>query len=163
MNRHLRYLSYLARHKWFVAYAAIKMRLTPWDFPRLWLRLLVHDASKLLPSEWLPYVESFYDGYKWDERPQAMTDRFDRAWLLHQHRNDHHWQHWILREDDGEEKLLEISDDAALEMVCDWAGAGRAMWGKWDLGTWYAENRDTIKLHANTRRVVDATIRRFWR
>lgn len=161
--KHLHYLRYLLAHKWWVAYAAVKMGLTPWEWPGLWWRLLVHDLSKFRPSEWLPYAESFYGGYEWKERPSELKAAFDRAWSLHQHRNDHHWQHWCLLEDSGDLKLLEMSANAEMEMLCDWAGAGRAISGGWDLATWYDKNREVISLAPGTRRVVDGFIDRFWR
>ncbi|MFR1480703.1 MAG: DUF5662 family protein [Hydrogeniiclostridium mannosilyticum] len=30
----------------------------------------------------------------------AVVQAFQRAWLLHIHRNPHHWQHWVLINDD---------------------------------------------------------------
>ena len=44
----------------------------------------------------------------------------------------------------------------AREMVADWHGAGRAITGK-DGGTrdWYAANGGKMKLHADTRMIVD--------
>ena len=35
---------------------------------------------------------------------------FDSAWLLHQKRNAHHWQYWVLLEDEGNTKALEMDD-----------------------------------------------------
>lgn len=125
--KHLRYLRYLLAHKWWVAYAAVKMGLTPLEWPGLWWRLLVHDLSKFRPSEWLPYAESFYGPHEWKARPPGLKDAFNRAWLLHQQRNDHHWQSWCLLEDSGDFKILEMSANAEMEMLCDWAGAGRAI------------------------------------
>lgn len=92
MRAHWRYAVYLARHKWFVLVAGLRTGAPLW-------RLLVHDWSKLRPREWFPYVASFYGGYKYSERPAAVVDAFDRAWLAHQHANPHHWQHWLLTED----------------------------------------------------------------
>jgi hypothetical protein len=160
--KHLRYLSYLLRHKWWVVFAAVKMRLWPWGHPWLWLRLLVHDWSKCLPSEWIPYAESFYGPHEWKARPTEMKAAFNRAWLLHIHRQDHHWQHHCLLEDSGGMKVLEMGTAATLEMVCDWAGAGRAIQGRWDLGAWYTANRDRMHLGPETRRKVEGLIARHW-
>lgn len=146
---HWRYMKYLARHKWFVFVAGLRVGGVP-----LW-RLIIHDWSKLLPSEWFPYAKSFYG-------PQPRTTetklRFDAAWLHHQHFNPHHWQHWVLREDDGATKILEMPTNFAREMVADWCGAGRAITGKWEVWTWYAKNRERIMLHPATRAVVETLI-----
>lgn len=160
--KHWRYFSYLMRHKFFVLMAAPKMLCSPWSHPGLYWRLIVHDWSKFLPSEWIPYADSFYGGHEWEERPPELRDAFDRAWLLHIHRNDHHYQHHVLREDSGATKLLEMSDDAVLEMLCDWAGAGRAINGRWELSEWYGKNYEVIKLAPASRRVVNGFIQRFW-
>lgn len=161
--KHIRYIRYIAIHKWFVMLACFRRGL-------IW-QGLIHDWSKFLPSEWLPYAESFYgDGrFKHEQRMQAINvlghdpflpeyvirDRFDRAWLAHQHRNPHHWQHWVLREDSGKIKVLEMPVRYAVEMVCDWEGAGRAITGK--LGgtqAWYLKNAHNIQLHPETLKLV---------
>ena len=119
VKAHLRYGSYVARHKWFVLRAGLKTKAPLW-------RLLIHDWSKMTPAEWGPYVRSFYG-------PQPRTDAakcaFNAAWLHHQHHNPHHWQHWLLREDRGDLKMLAMPERFVREMVADWMGAGRAIGG----------------------------------
>jgi Family of unknown function (DUF5662) len=141
---HFEYAAYVARHKWFVLLAGLKTGAPIW-------RLLIHDWSKLTPAEWSPYVRNFYT----DRKDQAA---FDRAWLHHQHRNPHHWQHWLLREDDGDTKALPMPESLVREMVADWMGAGRAITGKWDVVSWYAKNRSKIVLESGTRLAVDALV-----
>lgn len=167
MKKHLKYLSYVVRHKWFVLLACIKHGII--------LRGIVHDWSKFLPSEWFAYAEFFYGRGKVlrdkkhnthyltpDEliELEAIRRNFDRAWLKHQHHSPHHWQHHILREDNGGTKVLEMSPAEALEMVCDWIGAGRAITGKAD-GTldWYMRNRDKMALGYRTRVQVETLLR----
>ena len=41
------------------------------------------------------------------------------------------------------------------EMVADWAGAGKAITGKWDIAEWYASNKDKMILHPETRIMVE--------
>jgi hypothetical protein len=141
--KHLLYLKYLIRHKWFVMLACFRYGL--------YWRGIKHDWSKFLPCEWFPYAQSFYG-------PQPRTDetkvRFDRAWLHHQHFNPHHWQHWVLREDSGATKILEMHWDDMLEMLADWEGAGRAITGNKDTRTWYLNNQDKILLHPYTKEAV---------
>lgn len=139
--KHLRYARYIVRHKWFVFRAGLKTRAPLW-------RLLIHDWSKLLPVEWGPYAERFYG-------PTHPGVAFDRAWLHHQHRNPHHWQHWVLRRDDGGVRVLPMPQKFVREMVADWMGAGRVITGKWDVAGWYSKNRDTILLAPSTRYDVE--------
>lgn len=151
MRAHLRYLSYVLRHKAFVFVAGLRTGAPLW-------RLLIHDWSKLTPAEWQPYVLSFYGPWKYKDRPPGVVAAFDRAWLHHQHANPHHWQHWILREDGGGTKTLPIPEHFAREMVADWMGAGRAITGRWEVTDWYAENRERLQLHETTRAMVEALL-----
>ena len=133
MGKHWRYLVYLARHKWYVFMAGLRVGVPLW-------RLVVHDWSKFLPSEWFGYVDNFYApsaqdvAHEWyqremarlhrvfdrmpvdvhervkreeQERKAAITERrrakYDRAWLKHQNRQPHHWQYWTLMEDNPPE------------------------------------------------------------
>ena len=142
---HAQYASYVARHKWFVFVAGLRVRAPLW-------RLLIHDWSKLTPAEWGPYVRTFY------AKERARPGEFDAAWLHHQHRNPHHWQHWLLQEDDGDLKTLRMPDGLVREMVADWMGAGRAITGCWDVASWYAKNAHKIKLHPEVRAMVEELI-----
>ena len=122
MNKHIKYLKYLARHKFFVMQECFRVGL--------WWRGIAHDISKFTPTEWFPYVETFY-GDKPSPRdhsgaydPLKIGGDFDYAWLSHQHNNPHHWQYWMLRGDDGWTKTLPMPHKYRLEMLCDWRGAG---------------------------------------
>jgi len=137
---HWRYAGYVARHKWFVFRAGLQTGAPLW-------RLVIHDWSKLTPAEWTPYVRTFYTDHG---DPAA----FDSAWLHHQHWNPHHWQHWLLREDDGPTKALPMPESLAREMVADWLGAGRAITGKWGAADWYIANFTKIVLAPETRTLV---------
>lgn len=164
MKQHLKYLSYVVRHKWFVLCACWKRGL--------YWQGVVHDWSKFLPSEWFPYAAFFYGpklpewhevsagqrmaGYPYELTKTYRSDQFDLAWLKHQHRSPHHWQHWVLREDSGDTKLLRMPHKYVLEMLSDWDGAGRAITGKsGGTSAWYAKNRAKILLHWETRTFVD--------
>jgi len=150
MRKHFQYFWYVVRHKWFVFVECCKLGI-PW-------RGIVHDLSKFRWSEWKPYVDFFYGecGVKWEKERIGCGDEieanrrvhkaFDRAWLLHQHRNPHHWQYWLLREDNGETKTIGIPFPVLKEMVADWRGAGRAITGKDDVKEWYEKNKEKIVL-----------------
>ena len=148
--KHLKYMSYILRHKWYVFVECCKLGI-PW-------RGLVHDLSKLLPSEWAPYVAKFYGPKLPPEEAYLVCMGFDLAWLHHQHRNPHHWQHWILLEDSGESKIMEMPEVYVREMVADWRGAGMAIHGtsdKQELVKWYAMTKPSRRLHPNTLRRVE--------
>jgi len=163
--KHLRYLSYVLRHKWFVLLAGLKVSAPLW-------RLIIHDWSKFLPSEWNPYVQNFYG----DDSHEALDvisefslaelapygfytkDRFTVAWNHHQKRNAHHWQYWLHTQDSGEQFPLPIPEQIAREMVADWMGAGRAITGRWEVSEWYESNKEKIQLRYSTRRFVESLL-----
>jgi hypothetical protein len=157
--KHLKYASYVLRHKAYVGLAcvmtAVADDLTLGTRLALLWRGLTHDLSKLRPSEWIPYSTYFNGPRPPSEQTKAA---FDRAWLLHIHRNPHHWQHHLLQEDDGPLKRLPISLLDILEMVCDWRGAGRAQGKGDDLREWYESNRQRQIMAEPSRRVVDALV-----
>lgn len=86
MKRHWQYLKYVLRHKWYVFQECWKLGVP------LWIAFF-HDWDKFLPDEWFPYARTFYkpDGSK----QYVESVDFARAWMLHQHRNKHHWQYWL--------------------------------------------------------------------
>jgi hypothetical protein len=150
MKKHIKYLSYVVRHRWFVFVECCKLGI-PW-------RGLVHDLSKFLPSEWFPYVWSFNGPWNYKERPGWLVADFDRAWLHHQHRNPHHWQYWILQNDEEGQNVLAMPWWFIYEMVADWRGAGRAQGHGDDLIPWYEKNRDKMILHPCTRANVEVLV-----
>ncbi len=163
MKQHIAYMKYVLRHRWFVMLACFKEKL-------IWQGLL-HDLSKHKPSEWFPYANFFYDsnGNKKTIREKSgyykPTDTgnaaFDYAWLLHQKRNKHHWQWWILPEDEGGVKLVEMPEKYIREMLCDWRGAGRAQGVKdwWNPLRWYEINKGKMQLHPHTRILIEEFLR----
>lgn len=150
----LKYGWYVLRHKWFVFVECFKYGL-------IW-RGLTHDISKLRPSEFFPYTNFFYgkrakakrDSTGYYKPTDTGDSAFDFAWLLHQKRNDHHWQWWILPLDDGGTKIVEMSLEARQEMVADWRGAGRAQ-GTPDTIKWYQKNKHKMTLGPVTRAWVE--------
>jgi len=151
----LKYLRYMLRHKWHVFLACCSLGI-PWQG-------IVHDWSKFLPDEWFPYLNYFYGGRSKVSREKSgyykPTDTgdaaFDFAWLLHQKRNRHHWQWWILPEDEGGVKILPMPDKCRREMLADWMGAGKAQGYGDNTATWYAEHKGKMQLHPETREWIE--------
>lgn len=157
MKRHLAYLKYVLNHKRHV-YHACRITRAPW-----W-RSVIHDWSKFVPCEWTAYAHSFYnrDGSKrdWKSRDPWEKMAFNRAWNHHQKANKHHWQYWVLTNDSDDPKHspLYMPDRYVREMVADWVGAGIAITGRMEVGTWYAANKHKIMLHDTTRTFVEQLI-----
>lgn len=172
MLKHLRYLRYLTRHRWFVFLASCKLGVP-------WLGL-IHDLSKFRPSEWFPYAEHFYgaDGARNREasregKPDVTDDqRFDHAVRLHYQRNKHHWQYWVrpVGADDhldmslrrhggpflmGRYVVQAMPEKYRREMIADWIGVGRAISGRRDWRPWYAANAQRLVVDPGTRAWIE--------
>ena len=118
-----------------------------------WQIIFDHDSSKNNDDEYLAYDTYFYG----NNRSYEVTEEFKRAWLLHIHRNPHHWQYWVLNNDDPNEGevILDMPYNYIIEMICDWWSFS---WQKGDLGeifNWYDEHSDYIKLSPKTRKTVE--------
>lgn len=114
-----------------------------------------HDKSKYDDEEYDAYDRYFYGG----NRSYQVVQDFNKAWLHHIHHNPHHWQYWVLIEDDPEEENtfipLEMPIVYILEMIADWWAFS---WknGKLDeIFVWYADHENRIVFHKNTRRIVE--------
>lgn len=199
MRPHLQYLKYVLLHKLYVfaagvAVARIHNHLGIFGWIGWLWRLIRHDWSKFLPSEWTPYVENFYGvraeewmaqrqsefaryhpddptrartlaESRWGEEKKRRQAAFNYAWLLHQHRNPHHWQHWLLNEDSGKRLVLLPPAHLADEMVADWLGAGNKVLRFPSLAecvgetiVWYMQNRQVIVLREQVRQRIEVTL-----
>lgn len=143
MNKYFKYFKYILKHKWYVLIECCKYGL--------YWRGLVHDMSKLRPSEFITYARYFY-GELQDET------YFKRSWLSHLHRNKHHWQYWILINDEDPIDYLDIPMKYIIEMVCDWVGAGKAIHGKVEVHEWYKGNKKNIQVSELTRKKIEGVL-----
>ena len=158
--KYFKYLKYLLTHKWFVMIECFKAGL--------WYQGLVHDNSKFLPSEFIPYMNHFFSGdnppirdktgyYK----PTDTGDKeFDFAWFLHQKRNKHHWQWWVLPDAKGTVKVMEMFDRYLEEMICDWRGAGKAQKNLTGVREWYLANKDKMQFNPETTKLLEEKIKK---
>lgn len=121
-----------------------------------WQICFNHDQSKTEPDEYEAYDAYFYGG----NRSYQVVQDFNYAWLLHIHRNPHHWQYWMLQNDDPElgEIVLDMPMNYIIEMICDWWSFS---WSKGDLMEifkWYEERKNYIKLSEMTRGEVESIL-----
>ena len=80
--------------------------------------------------------------------------------LLHLHRNPHHWQYWILINDDPKEGivLLDMPDNYILEMICDWWAFSWKSDNLEEIFKWYEEHGPYMKLSTQTRQKVESAL-----
>lgn len=121
-----------------------------------------HDKSKDLPDEYTPYALYFYGS---DEERAGVEDAFNVAWLLHQDRNPHHWQHWVLINDEPEAGFvaLEMPIPYVIEMLCDWMSFGVKTGDISEVICFYRKHKDYMLLHKNTRKLVETILSFIWR
>lgn len=133
------YLKYILKHKWFVFLECLKI-MQPWHG-------IIHDMSKFLPSEFIPYAKKFYGrdcAYKYFE----IENDFAVAWLLHQHRNKHHWDYWV--KSDG--KPVPMPSKHVMQMIADWRAMGRTFDDT--AKEFYEKNKNKMILHKKTADLV---------
>lgn len=116
-----------------------------------------HDESKYTSKEYDAYDRYFYGG----NRSYAVVQDFKYAWLNHIHNNPHHWQYWVLHNDEPGEGLnvLDMPYNYIIEMICDWWAFS---WKKGDLTeifNWYDDHKDYMKLSAGTRKIVEEILK----
>ena len=112
-----------------------------------------HDASKTEMDEYVAYDRYFYGG----NRSYQVCEDFNRAWLMHLHKNGHHWQHWILINDNPKEGeiILDMPINYIIELICDWWAFSWAKGNLYEIFNWYNEHKDYIKLSKKTRKTVE--------
>lgn len=112
-----------------------------------------HDASKYSVEEYIPYDIHFYG----DTKTEQSEHQYQKAWLRHLHNNPHHWQHWILINDNPEEGkiCLQMPYEYVIEMICDWWSFSWNSGKLTEIFNWYNEHKNNIDVHEETRRQIN--------
>ena len=116
------------------------------------LSLGLHDVSKYQAEEYKAYDDYFYG-----TRNKEVDQAFDYAWLHHIHNNPHHWQHWVLVNDDDGTYALEMPFEYVIEMICDWWSFSFKSGNLYEIFDWYKKHNKMI-LHEKTKKLVDETL-----
>lgn len=123
-----------------------------------------HDASKYsripdrdryyeLTCEYDAYADYFYG----PEKTEEVKTMFDLAWLAHIHANPHHWQHWLLQNDDPKIglRILDMPYVFIIEMLCDWWSFSWKTGNLTEVFDWYNKNKEGILLSEKTRNTLE--------
>lgn len=112
-----------------------------------------HDNSKYGTEEYTAYDKYFYGKTKTPE----IKKNFNFAWLHHIHNNPHHWQHWVLINDDPGEGMimLDMPHNYIIEMICDWWAFSWAKGNLYEIFDWYDAHKNYMKLSDKTRKTVE--------
>lgn len=122
----------------------------------------LHDRSKYRK---LPETEAYYDltceydayaNYFYGKnKTKEVKESFNYAWLAHIHANPHHWQHWMLQNDEDGLTLLDMPYVFQVEMICDWWAFSWKAENLYEIFSWYEKNKNGILLSDNTRTSVE--------
>lgn len=148
------HLSTVLKHKYYVGKYC-------WKSGLYW-RGLVHDLSKFNPVEFFESVR-YYDGRISPINKCKKERGHSMAWFHHRGRNKHHYEYWIDNFETGM-TCAPMPYRYALEMLCDYLGAGRAYGGKkftfkGEYEWWVTKKRDVAKMHPNTKNYIDKCLR----
>ncbi len=115
-----------------------------------------HDQSKDFLDEYEAYDAYYYGG----NRSYRVVQEYNVAWLTHIHRNPHHWQHWVLINDDPNEGeiVLEMPYKYIIEMICDWWAFSWKDGNLNEIFDWYEQHKAYMKLHETTRMMVETIL-----
>ena len=144
-QKYIEYFKYLMRHKYWVAHMLIQRRL--------YSQAITHDLSKFKPSEFIKYANYYASGKKLDIR---------EAWINHLHVNKHHWQYWVLLDNEGNMQALEMPERYVIEMIADWYSVAICEKGfdrlQENVFRWYMDRKDKLFLHQRTREFLEENV-----
>lgn len=160
MKKYIKYFKYVFKHKFWVMIACFDM----W----LYWQWIIHDWSKFLPSEFIPYARRWWE---WDQSQESEIE-YNKSRLKHINRNPHHWNHWIHFYDDWTIGIIEMPKKYVKEMLCDWWWVGRSFvkteedlerysrCPRHEVYSWYYERKDNMQLHYKTRDYIESFLDR---
>ena len=120
-----------------------------------------HDKSKYIK---VPDVDNYYEllceydayaEYFYGEKTEETKQHFDRAWLSHIHQNPHHWQHWILQNDEDGLRVLDMPYVFIVEMIADHWSFSWKSGNLYEIFDWYNSRKDKILLSDKTRKTYE--------
>lgn len=126
-----------------------------------WKILKCHDESKYTREEYDAYDAFFYG----KDKSPAVEEAFKYAWLHHIHENTHHWQYWLLVNDEpGEGTVaLDMPYCDIVHMVCDWWSFSWKTGNLREIFKWYNVHKNYMKLSDITREIVEEILSKMLR
>lgn len=115
-----KHLCTITKHRWYVFLYCCKSGIM--------LQGLTHDLSKFSYTEFSESVK-YYTGTSSPIDACKKANGVSFAWLHHKGRNKHHYEYWQDNFDKGTTHII-MPYKYAVEMLCDYLGAGKAYQGK---------------------------------
>lgn len=149
LHKCIRHLNLIVKHKIEVGKACFAAGI--------YWRGITHDLSKFQPIEFIEYAQ-YYNGEMSPVDMAKKSKGYCNAWQHHKGHNPHHYEYWVDKLDDGGVALI-MPYKYALEMVCDYIGAGKTYEKeKWDYDSplkYWNKKRIHAKIHPKTREFLD--------
>ena len=147
----------VCKHKYWVGYYCFRAGI-PW-------RGIKHDLSKFSLTEFWESVK-YYQGTSSPIDACKKANGWSKAWLHHKGRNDHHYEYWQDNFDKGGEALL-MPKECAIELICDYLGAGRAYMGKnftyaKEYNWWLEKKSKPLAMHPKIKEFIDCVLQIYW-
>ena len=145
-----KHLNTVLTHKKWVFYYCCKAGIP--------FRGLVHDLSKFSPTEFGESIK-YYTGTHSPIDECKKKNGVSYAWMHHKGRNSHHYEYWQDNFDKGTDHI-KMPYKCAIEMICDYLGAGKAYQkdkftyaGEYE---WWLKKKDTANaMHPQTKLFVN--------
>jgi hypothetical protein len=119
-------------------------------------QISLHDVSKYSDHEY-----DAYDNYFYGRKTEKVKSDFNYAWLHHIHNNPHHWQHWVLVNDEDGTQALEMPKEYVIEMICDWWAFSHKSGNLYEIFDWYKSHKKNMILHDKTKKLVEEILDRI--
>lgn len=150
------YSNYIMEHVANVEKAYIWLREKEIISDELATQINWHDVSKYLKAEY-----DAYDNYFYGKKTEKVKTEFNYAWLHHIHNNPHHWQYWVLVNDEDGTKALEMPREYVIEMICDWWSFSHKTGNLYEIFDWYKSHKKNMILHENTKKLIEELLDRI--
>lgn len=152
----IEYSNYIMEHVANVEKAYIWLREKEIISDELTTQINWHDVSKYLKDEY-----DAYDNYFYGKKTEKVKTEFNYAWLHHIHNNPHHWQHWVLVNDEDGTHALEMPREYVIEMICDWWAFSHKTGNLYEIFEWYKSHKKNMILHEKTKKLVEELLDRI--
>ena len=139
----------ICKHKYWVGYYCFKCGIP--------LQGIMHDLSKFSPVEFWESVK-YYQGTSSPIDACKKANGYSAAWMHHKGRNKHHYEYWQDNFDNGG-VALKMPYKYAVEMLCDYLGAGRAYMGKdftyqAEYNWWLNKKKNPLAMHEDNKAFI---------
>ena len=155
-NKAFKHFKTICKHKYYVGkYCFIA------GIP---LRGILHDLSKFSPTEFIESVK-YYQGTRSPIDACKEVNGYSKAWLHHKGRNRHHYEYFIDNLDNGG-TALQMPFKDAVELVCDYLGAGNAYMGnnfsyEAEYNWWLNKKNKPLFMHNQTKQFIEICLHRL--